>query len=312
MKQIPEPKRIAIFNPAKLGIILFFLCIHFTGKAQLTPFTENTFRSEQIINIPTMNTLPAGSMNFNIQHRFGKADIQNELMKDFFGMDLTSNIRFGFTFPITSRITAGIGRTKQGDTYDADMKYVFFQQRKDNKTPVSAGIYANVACMSDDFPSVKNNYFETHPEKGFSYENIHRFTYTFQMIVARKFGRNLSFEVAPLLVHRNLTEPGQHNNTWVMPVGGRLKVATFSSVLMEYAPIINKDEKVLHPFSVAYEIGTAGHSFQIIAGNNDGILPGMIYTSDKNADLFKGQFYLGFNIHRTLWLNKKKKTEQTQ
>jgi hypothetical protein len=293
----------------KALFVLIFIFIAIQGFTQLSPFTENIFRSEQLVNIPTINTLPAGSMSFNIQHRFGKADIQNELLKDFFGMDLTANIRFGFTFPITQKITAGIGRTKQNDTYDADIKYVFLQQRKDNKIPVSAGVYANVAYMSDDFPSVKNNYFETHPEKGFTYKNIHRFTYTFQMIVARKFGRNVSFEIAPLLVHRNLTEPGEHNNTWAIPAGGRLKVTTFSSVLIEYAPIINKDENVLHPFSVGYEIGTAGHSFQLIAGNNDGILPGMIYTSEKGADMLKGQFYLGFNIHRTLWLNKKKKTE---
>lgn len=299
-------------NYIRTFLQLAFLLLSITAFPQLTPYTENTFRADQLTHIPTITTLLPGSMSFNIQHRFGKADFQNDLLKDFFGMDLTSNIRFGFTFPVTPRITAGIGRTKQNDTYDIDAKYVFLQQRKDNKIPVSAAIYVNAAYKTDDFSAVKNNYFETHPEKGFHYKNIHRITYTFQLILARKLNRNISLEIAPLLVHRNLTEPIEHNNTWVIPVGGRLKVATFSSVLVEYSPILSKETNVIHPFSMAYEIGTAGHSFQIIAGNSNGILPGMIYTSDKGTDLLKGQFYLGFNIHRTMWLNKKKKTEQTE
>lgn len=289
-----------------IKIVCFLLCASFMPKLyaqSLNPYVDQTFRGIQFVNYPTTETLLKGSFNFNIQHRFGLADVNEDLLKDFLGMDKSSNIRFEFNFPITQHAYIGFGRTKDGKYYDLNAKVRMLRQRKDYRIPVSAAFYVNAAYMSDDFPLVQEDNFFSDSITPFSYKDSHRWKYQYQLILAHKLTRWCSVEFAPIYVHENIVDINRDNYTLGFPVMARFKVAMFSSILVEYTPVLNKQEDFYDSYALAFEVGTAGHSFQFTLGNSKRILGQNLLTM-QNSDIFDGKFYLGFNIHRRLWLRK--------
>lgn len=284
-------------------IIFFSLSGLLLVAQQADPYVKMIFGTTRLINQQTVEPVSKGAFDLNIQHRFGQANLKNNLLKNFFGMDLTSNIRFGFSFPLTRNLSVGIGRTKFDKNYDFDVKFIFLKQTKDNRIPVSMGFYHNTAYMSDDFPELPENYYFSDSATVFQYYNSHRLSYNTQLIISRKINNSISVQVTPAVVYRNLVPPGEDNLTFALPMGARVKTGLFSSLLMEYAVIANKPEEFVNLYSIAYEIGTAGHHFQITIGNTSSILDQMIY-SNGGIDITEGRFYLGFNILRTFWINK--------
>jgi hypothetical protein len=60
------------------------------------------------------------------------------------------------------------------------------------------------------------------------YTTAQRQTYTFQALIARKFNGNLSLQLTPTIMHRNLAEkPLDTNNVYAIGMGGRDKSASF-------------------------------------------------------------------------------------
>jgi hypothetical protein len=157
---------------------------------------------------------------------------------------------------------------------------------------------------TDDFPEKLENFKYTHTDSTtfFEYKFNHRFSYNYQIILSRKFNRWFSAQLGPEITYRNLVEPGEENMLYAIPVGLRFKVGLLSSIIFDYIPVYNNNGDIAHPWGIGYEVGTAGHSFQFFIGNSNNIMNPYIY-SNPTTKLRDGQFYLGFNIHRYLWLN---------
>lgn len=297
------------FTFRKISVLLFLLSLPiFLVNAQegenTKDYVTRTFYATSLVNVQTTEVIPMGQLKFAIKHRFGLADLDDNFVKDFMGLDLSSNIRFGFQIPLTPRLYIGVGRTKYKKQYDFESKYALLKQTYNNSTPINLSLYANLSISSDDFPEKLENYdyFEVDSTTEFNYNFNHRLAYNYQILLSRKFNSWFSALLAPQVTYRNLVDEGEENMLFALPVGFRFKVAMFSSIKFEYVPLFDGEGDKADPWGIGYEVGTAGHSFQFFISNSSYIMNQYI-NPGITSKLSDGQFYFGFNIHRYLWLN---------
>lgn len=263
------------------------------------------FRSSININTPTNTFIKKRSFEFQIRHRFGMITPDEAVIKDFLGMDLTANIQFAFQVPLGSKTMLGVSRTKSGKTYSMQIKRALMIQNESGTRPVSVSFYTAADANSNDFSKVQPNTYFSDGTTPFENKFDHRLSYNSQLIFSRRVHERISLQLSPGIIYRNLVSVREENLTGFIPLSGTVKSGTFSSFLFEYAYLINHiTENNLHPVSIGYEFGTAGHVFQITVSSSPALNETELYTSTPcNYD--KGEFYLGFNIRRVFWQKKK-------
>lgn len=264
-------------------------------------YAEGIFTGTLLINSQTTTTLLPRSWSFGIQHRFGQIGLDSTLYKNFLGLDLPSVIRFSFGRALTDRWSIEIGRTNHLKTYDFETKYLLLKQTTDFKMPISMAVYFNAAYRSEDFPEAPENAFFEDGLTPFEYKPAHRFTYNSQVIISSKLSDKVSVQLTPIVIYRNLTEPFTDNFTIVLSSGFRYKIGFSSSLVGEYAYLLNnRVNEFNNPFSLGVEFGTAGHTFQVFISSASRILESQIYGTQP-ADILDGKFLLGFNLKRVFW-----------
>lgn len=267
----------------------------------------NTFSWTQVINVQTVEVVPRKrSFGFMIQHRFGAITPDQQSYKQFFGLDLPANIRFGFQYAVSDRIHLETGRSKNGKVVDLAVKGRILRQTADDRMPVSVTGFFDAGIMTDDFPAVGADTYFADGTTPFVYAFKHRMSYNTQVIVARRLNDVISLQAAGVAVYRNLAPPGADNLTMAVPLSGRIKVTTKGSILFEYAPVVagRSPNNSLDPAAIAYELATLGHVFQIIIGTSSEIIEQRLYTSPV-IPYDQGHVLLGFNIARTLFVKPK-------
>ena len=266
----------------------------------------NVFNYGILINSQTTETTQKGTFELRIQHRFGELDLKdfgNTVVEEFLGFDGSANIRFGFTFAFSDRFQIGIGRSKIGKTYDFEGKYRLIRQ-KETGTPVSVTLYFNTAISSQDFPEVGPNEFFEDFETPFEHKFAHRISYNTQFLVSKKIGENLSLELNPTFIYNNLVPTGDSNLTVAASLGGRFKTGITSAIIFEIAAKFNnRQDNYKTPISLGYEMGTAGHAFQMFLGSTNQIIDQNVYNAQP-LDYTDGKLLIGFNIKRTFWNGK--------
>lgn len=266
-------------------------------------FVSNVFNYGMLVNVQTTETVPKGAFELRIQHRFGELDLKqfkSSVVDEFLGFDGSANIRFGFSFGISDKLQIGIGRTKINKVFDFEGKYRLLKQ-KESGTPLSATFYFNIAVTTRSFPEVGPNEFFDDLETPFKYNFAHRLSYNTQLLVSKKIGNTISLELNPGLLYRNLVPPGDKNLIFVTSLSGRLKIGITSSIMFEFTKKFNgRTNNYIDPISLGYEIGTAGHAFQMFITTSNQIIEQGIYFSQP-SDYTKGKLLLGFNIKRTFW-----------
>ena len=264
---------------------------------QPTEKTEavEAFSFSQLINAKTTFIRQTKGFGFGIQHRFGATKFDNNMLKNFFGLDLASNIRFSFEIPISKKLMLDIGRTRYGKFYDVGGKYLVVQQT--DKMPVSVVFYENIAVTTENAPQYSTNATFADGRK-FDYKFTHRLYYDTQLIFSRKFSDNFSGQIATELVWRNLTPvtpAGEKAYVFAVPVSLRYKTGLKSAIDLEIMP--NTHHHTM-PVSLAYEIASSGnHVFQVTITNSDRILSQNLFFTPTLC-YPKDGFMLGFNLIR--------------
>lgn len=284
----------------KNKLIAALLLCALTAAAQDEP-VMNTFRSTQLINAQTVEMCPPGGPEFNIRHRFGVVGPDSTAFQQFLGLDLPANIRLGFAFPVTDRLSVGFGRTKMRKYIDSEVKFRLFQQTENNSMPVTVVIYGNCGFRGERFPRVSANSFYGDSITPFEYRFEHRLAYHTQLIIARKFSDKLSLQLAGSFVYKNLVSPGEENGTTSIIFSGAYATGMSSSLIFEYAyRFNNRPENNAYPLAIGWEFGTAAHIFQLFLCSTNEIPEQEVYTINSN-NYFKGRFAIGFNIKRIIW-----------
>lgn len=263
------------------------------GEEEQT-YTTATFKTTRIINMHSVENAAAGVMDFRISHRFG---FINSGAYDLFGLD-QALMRIGFEYGVTDRLMVGFGRSNVNKAYDSFLKYKILRQGSGKRNiPVSVSYFASAVCNTVKWADPnRDNYFSS------------RMQYTHQLLIARKFNNDLSLQLTPTLVHKNLVPTVQDkNDILAMGFGGRYKLTQRFSVNGEYIYVLPNQitSTFYNSLSLGVDIETGGHVFQLHLTNSTSMLePGFI--TESVGQWKKGGIHFGFNVSRVFTVKDKR------
>ena len=239
------------------------------------------FESTSLIENQTNRVYSKGTIEMIMNHRFGVVTGTNDLI----GIWAPANIRLALNYSITDRITVGFGSTKDYRLQDFCLKVALLRQTVNGKMPISVTYYGNMAISA--LP--KENFYNTSD----------RWSFFNQIIIAKRISKTFSLQIAPSYSHFNVVDAPMGNDLFAIQFGGRAKVTSTMSVLLDVnQPITSQEFVPKSGISVGTEFSTVGHSFQIFVSNYRGIINQQNNMFNQN-DFFKGDFAIGFNICRT-------------
>lgn len=246
-----------------------------------------TFKSTHVINGHSVETRSNGTLEFNIGHRFGTL---NSGYNELWGLDY-SRVRLGLEYGVTDNLTFGIGRSSFNKTLDVFGKYRFLRQSK--SSPITATIFSSFARNLD---------------QNAMQDGIERNAYTWQLLLARKFNTNFSFQISPTFIQRNRVATRQDDNFLIaIGIGGRYKVSNRVAIVSEYYPqLSNYDAQFFNAVAFGVDIETGGHVFQLhftnaVQMNEKG------FIGETTEDFWEGGIHYGFNIVRVFDLKPNKR-----
>jgi hypothetical protein len=264
------------------------------GGEEEQTYTTATFKTTRIINMHSVENAAAGVMDFRISHRFG---FINTGAYDLFGLD-QALMRIGLEYGITNRLMVGMGRSNVNKAYDSFLKYKILRQGiGKHNIPLSISYFASAVCNTVKWADPnRDNYFSS------------RMQYTHQLLIARKFNNDLSLQLTPTLVHKNLVPTLQDkNDILAMGFGGRYKLTQRFSVNGEYIYVLPNQitSTFYNSLSLGVDIETGGHVFQLHLTNSTSMLePGFI--TESVGQWKNGGIHFGFNVSRVFTVKDKR------
>jgi hypothetical protein len=277
-----------------------------------------TFKGSKIINMQSTETVKKRTMDFSVTHRFGNIGKESGGgPHQLYGFDNSADIRISFDFGITDNLTLGVARNKMNEMLDGLVKYRLLQQTSDNHVPLSLAVFADMSYT----PMPANQFYSGmvyDPE--FHQNDIHRFSYCTQLLIARKFGWRFSAELAPTYQHRNYVlasiNPGnsavETNDLVSFGAGFRFKLTKRFGIICDYYYTLsdyrknNSANAFYNPLAIGVEIETGGHVFHLNFTNASGIIENN-YIPGTTDSWAKGGYKFGFNISRVFNLGGRKK-----
>lgn len=255
----------------------------------------NAFKSTRVIGSHSLEHVAGGVLDFRIMHRFGAL---NTGSYELFGLD-QATIRLGLDYGITDRLTVGFGRSSLYKELDGFLKYKLVWQSKGAKDiPVSVilvtGMTSNMMKWVDP---ERNNYPSS------------RLGYYYQIVVGRKFSNSFTFQLSPIMVHRNLVEKtGDHHDVFALEMGTRIKFTQRLAITADYFFVFPNqlESQYTSPLSLGIDIETGGHVFQVHFTN----APAMnekTFITETTGKWGDGDIHLGFNISRVFTISDKKR-----
>jgi hypothetical protein len=231
-----------------------------------------------ISTLPTTLRLPRYKFDFRVLHRFGRPLGQGDfgdLLADFFGLDSSAAIGLGLRFGFFRGTQGGIYRTN-------DRTIEFFVEHNVMKESETRPIGLDAYAATDG----TNNFTDSYsPALG--------------AIVSRTVWRLGTVYAEPIWVNNTNPLPSEvvdHNNTFMLGLGGRFRVRRTVYVVVEGAPrVAGYDPDRTHlAFGIEKLVG--GHLFQLNVSNGVGTTISQVARGGTKDDWF-----LGFNITRKFW-----------
>ena len=264
------------------------------GDDEEINYTTATFKSTRVINGHSVENAAKGVMDFRISHRFG---FINTGAYEAFGLD-GATIRLGFEYGVTDRLMVGIGRSSFNKAIDGFLKFKVLRQSTGKRNmPVSVSYFGStvVNTIKWQYPE-RENYFSS------------RMFYAHQLLIARKFNNDLSLQLSPTIIHRNLVATRAEENT-VMALGtsGRYKLNQRLSLNAEYFYVLPNQlaGQYTNSLSVGVDIETGGHVFQLHLTNSTAMTePG--FVTETVGEWAEGDIHFGFNVSRVFTIVRKK------
>jgi len=262
------------------------------GEEEIINYTTSTFKTTRVVNAQSTKAPAKKNLIFIISHRFGKL---NQGPVDFFGID-NAQIRMGFEYGITDRLTAGIGRSVYNKNFDAYGRYKLLRQSSGKKTmPITLSLMSSV-----NYGAYKWNYEDREDEF------VNRMSYVSQVLISRKFNSSFSMQLMPTYIHRNMVATKTDEND-VMAIGaaGRVKITNRLALTGEYHYVLpgTTADKFVNSLSTGVDIETGGHIFQLFLTNSTGIYEAA-YIPATSGEWLNGDIHFGFNISRTFDLKR--------
>ena len=282
----------------RLFLLYIFLCscslfaqddlLSLLSDESLPTKVNATFKGTRVINGQSIEIPAKRELQFVIQHRFGTI---NSGAYELWGLD-QATMRMSLDYGVSETIALGLARNSFQKTYEASTKVKMLTQKSDDSIPISITSYHAVFI---------NSLRWTNPDR----ENLFssRLSYVHQILIARKFNRDLSLQVSPSYIQRNLVErEAMNNNYFALGFGGRYKLSNRVSFNAEYFYQFDRPmEAFTNSLSIGFDIETGGHVFQLHITNSQGMFE-RAFIGETSGKWSKGDIYFGFNISRAFQL----------
>jgi hypothetical protein len=250
--------------------------------AAATPGPTDRDESEQnIVTMPTTQSMHRFGSHFRITHRFAK-DLRNgtfgELASDLFGLDEGAVIGLDYRFAPTSNTQLGIYRSML-------LRTIQFSGRFDALRQIGMWPVAISALVSVEGT---NNFRDDHSP-------------AFGAVVSRAYGRRFAMYASPTFVWNSITpgagglivtEPSDENTAYV-GLGTRILLPKTTYLALEFSPRLTGFAPGRGTWGVGIEKHTRGHLFQLNFSNSFGTTFGQVARGGERTNV-----YLGFNIAR--------------
>ena len=255
-----------------------------------------SFKTTRVVNFQSLENTHAGNLDIKISHRFGFLNLGIE---ELFGLD-ASTIRLGAEYGITDRLMLGFGRSTFEKTLDSYFKWKAIQQTSGKGSmPVTVSLFGSAALRT----ITVNTDLED--------KLLNRLYYTGQLIVGSKISEELSLQLSPTIVHRNLTATTtEKNDVFGIGAGGRFKVSKRISLNAEYMYLLPDQvaSGITNSLSIGFDIETGGHVFQLHLTNSTAMIEKGFIT-ETTGNWGDGDIHFGFNISRVFDFSRKNKTK---
>ena len=296
-------------------LVSFFFSIHVFGQERKEKKPVQIFSSEKAINANTPEMIGKGKLAFKVSHNFGDIAGKGGGIKNFFGLDNSTDVRIGFQVGLGKKMDIIVARAKgagpQQRSFELGMKYKLLEQLENDPTyPLSVALFANLG--------IATNKASTFPDQDNSYKDFSdRLSNIWQLILARKMGK-ISLQLNPTFLTRGYSISYDQKNMFAL--GGAIKLPLIQNrlnLMVDYfhpfrkesvkdSFSVNDNLKFYDPLGIGFEIITSGHIFRLNFTNATEILENR-FIPRTITSWGKGQFRWGFTISRnfTLWREKK-------
>jgi long-subunit fatty acid transport protein len=252
-----------------------------TASAQKSK-VESAFKGMKIVNLESTKLAAKGDLYFIVAHRFGSV---KDGFEGAYGLDNAVS-QLKFLYGVTEWLTISAARSELA--YDFSSKYLLKSQET-NGFPVAIAAFTSLAF---------NNTLKESNYPNMKFEN--RIIYVAQLLVARKFNKNLSLELVPTFFHENFViDDNQDNSQYAIGAGGRYKFAKRWSVNVDYVAHLNRSStsQFKNPLSIGVDLETGGHVFQMHFSSSQGIHEAG-FLGNSTGDWTTGEIFFGFNLLR--------------
>ena len=265
------------------------------GDEDPVVYSTATFKSTRVINGQSIENVAGGVMDFRVSHRFGTF---NTGIHKMFGLDIAS-MRLGFEYGITDRVMVGIGRSNVNEEVDAFTKIRILKQVESGpgSMPFSLSYFGSTVMRGTEWADPNRENFFTS-----------RLYFCNQLLLARKMDENLSLQLTPTHIHRNLVEtPDIAHDLFAIGIGGRYKLTRRLTFNAEYFKLMtnNVGADVNNSLSLGIDLETGGHVFQLHLTNSSSMNE-KGFISETTGNWNKGDIQFGFNISRVFTIKKPK------
>lgn len=291
----------------KIYFLIFLLAPFFANSQDLDKLLETesqvgksyetaAFKASRVINGHSVAQMKAKHLDFRISHRFGEL---NGGAYELFGLD-QATIHFSLEYGLKDWLMVGVGRSNLLKTYDGFVKLRLLRQTAgSNNVPIFLSYMGSTEVISNKW---------TNPDRDNKFTS--RLAYVHQLLIARKFNKNLSLQLSPTLVHKNLTLTGNDpNDLFALGGGGRYKVSNRIAITAEYFYAFRpSDVSVDYPnsLSLGVDIETGGHVFQLMLTNSQAMREAGFIWGENNGNWSDGGIHFGFNVSRVFSFDKNK------
>lgn len=271
----------------------------------------SAFPAYSVVQVHTDYTLSKHELEFRVGHRFGTVGAGVGSGHNMWGLDQSSDIRIGFHYGVSDRLTIGAGRSKGNELIDGFLRWKVYRQRV-KKHPMSITLQSGFGLTS-----LQN--YELAPGIDLFGGFGDRLSFLNSVIITKKMGR-LSLALEPTLLHRNRTFRSYYdadssivsepNTTMALGIAARFRLNARFSLTADYMLPFStflQDYPVEHyyaPLGIGTEMELGGHVFQFNFTNSAWLMPyNSLYSSPTTWDA--GGWRVGFHIVRVYPLKKK-------
>lgn len=204
--------------------------------------------------------------------------------------------RFALEYGFTDRFTFGAGYSTVNSITDVFGKYRLLRQQDNGKNKFSITLLQTLTHNGANGGSV---YTGSYRNNSSFIGDSDRLAFTTQVLIARKFTRNFSFQIAPTFIKRNsVFWPNDELNHFAIGFGGRYKVGRHVSIASEYYYVANPIESIqtYGPFSLGVNWELSDLMLQFKMANTPHFVEDAFITSARRSfSIEDGSFYFGFH-----------------